>query len=332
MNESSITPPISLESRYQTVIDWIIEKDWEAYGGSELWHSKQDEIRNEGRVAVSVSLRADKAIDAREMDQEPYPLGLVFERCLEKNGGRGICDEEHQALASFPCGHPHHNDCVPRSLVQLLIGMKEKDNPGHRPLMEQLGGRLSIWYFERGPYDLQEVMAPGSKSIENARKLLGKQIERWISDRRVFHGGDRIILNEQAGTLTVRRYVLAAGDVTPGNKKEGVGVITRGETYGVVKEYINLVGGAWTVGRCDKETADYLVRELKGKQRVRSYQGFDEVLDEVVLDKPCPVCGGHLRQEGWMTANYEEYIASKPGGTYLAWKQRPLKLPIQRAA
>ena len=266
------------------------------------------------------------------MDQEPYPTGLILDRCLEQNGGRGKCDEEHQALASFPCGHPHHDDCLPKCSVQLLIGMKEEDNPGHHQLVQQLGYNLSIWYFERGPFAWSEAMEVGGNAIEKARTNIGKQVERWGESRRVFHEGDRIILNEQTETLTVRRYVLAEGDVTPGNKKEGVGVITRGETYGVLKQYLKLVGGAWTIGQCDEETADYLVRELKGKQRVRSYQGFDEVLDEVVLDKPCPVCGGHLRQEGWMTANYEEYMASKPGGIYLGWRLRPFKYPIPRAA
>ena len=209
--------------------------------------------------------------------------------------------------------------------MKLRIGLREEDNPGHRPLITRLGHSLSLWKFERGPFTPEEIIESGGNVIQQARRSIGEQVSRWAKDQRCHQAAEKIILADDR-CVTVIRYVLAVGNASLGRyKKQKMALTARGERDQVVGKYLELVRGGWTEGDCAEDVARALVDTLLGAHRIHPYSGFAEVLDLVKLLRPCPKCGEHLAFIGWMTSAWAKIPVTTDDGDllYYIWANAP---------
>ena len=259
------------------------------------WQRRQEERCAKAGGAFVFSMHPD---DFEDTDR-PKPLLVVRHRlCLSPRGGRGNCLEDHRPVGRWPCHDPFHDLCLNRSLLKLLIGVRESGNPGHPGLMDYIGPQASLWRTKR-EMAVDLVASLGGAALEAARGQLNDALMRWNRKCRLFHRTDLVEFNAKKATLMVWRYLLADANADPGRCK-ATEFIRAGATEDLVLDYVRTVKGSWTEGKADEGVARVLAHTLTGAHRTASFRGFSRLLDAVELKRLCPVCGELIEFCGWV--------------------------------
>lgn len=187
-----------------TVLSFLIEADWEEYGGRESWERQWNRHRNNKDSTPKVLIFNP---DNAERGPTTVPLGFKVDCCNKPRRGRGDCPEGHRIAIRRSCSHSWHDGCLPRRLLKLKVGALEACNPGFPHVWMALGdASLSVWVYESAPMAITE--------LKGERNLVTKRQERWIKSQvaqgnKIHFRGERLS-RENSGTYIVRRFFLAS--------------------------------------------------------------------------------------------------------------------------
>ena len=303
--------------RIGTVLSFLIEADWEEYGGRESWERRWSRRRNNNDSTPKVLIFNP---DNAERGPTTVPLGFKVDCCNKPRRGRGDCPEGHRIAIRRSCSHSWHDGCLPRRLLKLKVGALEACNPGFPHVWMALGdASLSVWVYESAPMAITE--------LKGERNLVTKRQERWIKSQvaqgnKIHFRGERLS-RENSGTYIVRRFFLASDRTSAGIRPRETAPkrIFLGAPDTAIRYFIDLTGGAWMDDPCTEPEAQLLATSLGGMHRVEAVGELRDALDKEELMRPCPIkgCGEKLKVVGWVTPDYK--LIMGPNGKYATYRQ-----------